>query len=218
MGNDTCCDLTTHKCRAAVYNWDEDEYLCPPLANAHCKKNSDCATNEFCLVMHNGFDCQKPNVGTCMDVNSIGYTDSSSSIPGIGKVVRRSNSPLTWWSAENWCKAQGMKLVDVREFGCYAAGTTLVIANSEVNRTQCCAEEQLCGSNRDWTNDSAYGETIRVIGQEFVTGQNIWTASSSGYTNSSNCTPVFFIGLRSQGSSVVSMERDASDSCYALCE
>lgn len=88
-----------------------------------CKSNKDCKTGEFCNLTNTDEDGSKPNAGTCM---LVGEMLGPHNVDGLGLVIK-STSKMTWWAAENWCKAQGKNLIDIADFGCYVDGV-LVIA------------------------------------------------------------------------------------------
>ena len=88
----------------------------------NCKSNKDCESMEgcengacFCNLGTEGDDwedwmCSRPNVGSCMALG--GKTD----IPtDDSKTFVLSEDAFTWWSAVNWCKAQGMQFVEDTE-------------------------------------------------------------------------------------------------------
>lgn len=86
------------------------ETVCEPSDS--CVKNSDCQNGEYCNLT--GSDCEKPSTGMCATVS--GKTD----ITVNGKTFRVSQKGMQWWAAENWCKAQGIRLASLEDLGCEA--------------------------------------------------------------------------------------------------
>ena len=157
---------------------------------AGCKSNKDCSTGQYCALKNEGdfdFPPHFPLSGTCTDIGT--YTDAT--IEGLGQ-VRASNNSLTWWSAENWCKAQGKNLIDMGKFECYYSETNDQILPGG-NADYCCAKNESC-SFEDWFNcwngsslKDECQETIKVFSPIVVNMQktfssfSFWTASD--YTN-----------------------------------
>ena len=113
----------------------------------NCKSNKDCSIGEFCNLTDTTWGDLKPDGGECtaIGVKDVDYNDVE--VEGLG-TVRMSATMLTWWAAENWCKAQGKELINISSFECYQTGTNnLMVANSEGG--SCCKGENAeCG---DWT-------------------------------------------------------------------
>ena len=171
-----------------------------------CKSNVDCLyLNDeehtyFCNLQNNtDQSCYYPTSGTCQSITSGDYTDAT--VDGLGD-VRKSNGKMTWWAADNWCKAQGMNLIDVTKFGCYQSGTTTLI-NTDREWGYCCASGQTCNSWSGYWN----GNTIITIKETIVNtryspvivnlrkafgGGLFWTASD--YQSTSSCG-AFYVGL-----------------------
>lgn len=154
-GSETCC--VDGKCRAGISPFNEDLYVCPPVDKKSCKSNKDCESGEFCNVMYSTWDDDLPTVGTCTDIGEkdVDYVDAE--IDGLG-MVRRSNAWLTWFAAENWCKAQGKNLISVEKFGCYLYQdeTTSILASEGLGMSgQCCQEGINCDPwNEKWNENN----------------------------------------------------------------
>ena len=82
-----------------------------------CTKNADCDDDYFCWFANNT-NCYSSSVGECKKVSD--YMPSSSTVAtttAAGKTWIRSTG-MNWWSAQNWCKAQGKKPVSRADIGC----------------------------------------------------------------------------------------------------
>ena len=180
-----------------------------------CKSNADCASlgeNYFCNLKNDtDGSCYYPTSGTCEQITTGHFTDAND-IPGLGN-VRRSTSTMTWWAADNWCKAQGMNLIDISQFGCYANGTTLVQEGSNYD-DGCCASGQTCSYDNTWYtngNKAKYSSTLKALESAFGHGYYFWTSSDS---NTDSCL-AFVVDLTSGVAS--NANRDANG-LFALCK
>ena len=150
-----------------------------------CKSNKDCldlGNDYYCKLT--GSSCGYPIKGVCTEIG----TPTTTNIDGLGSIVRSSNT-LQWWSAQNWCKAQGMNLIDVSEFECYRSGTTTkIIEDSTIG--YCCASEMACSDwSSEWTGGNIpdekaikYSSIFIALRKKFGTG-TFWTDSRVGYDN-----------------------------------
>jgi len=77
-----------------------------------CLSNADCCGEYFCWYPNNS-DCKEEGVGQCKKVSA--YNPISQTVNG--KTWIRSNV-MNWWSAQNWCEAQGKKPVNRADLGC----------------------------------------------------------------------------------------------------
>ena len=109
--NTGCCDTTLNKCKAWTHHYDKSKdkniFMCPE-DNKACKKNSDCESGEFCNIIATGWDCEKPDTGTCAP---IGEVNTHTYLNGTNKTFWTSPNNIQWWGGENWCKAQGKTLI-----------------------------------------------------------------------------------------------------------
>ncbi len=104
-----------------------------------CKENTDCAQGEFCKIISEndsspvGGECTPVGVGTNLQ------------IPGLVNIIKGPEN-VTWWSANNWCKAQGKSLIDISRFDCYQSGTENKLTEAQATEKQsgCCAKGQEC--------------------------------------------------------------------------
>ena len=163
-----------------------------------CVSNKDCAKVEGCedgacycsLTQEWSEQTGVSLVGDCLPIGS--YTD----VVGIANLgsVRFSNITMSsWWSAENWCRAQGMDLIDIADFNCYIGGTTnKIVKNSnpfDYGENFCCAEGKECGCwDEYWDNNTIkdgyedyvhehYSEAIISLKENFPEAR-FWTKSN----------------------------------------
>ena len=168
-----------------------------------CATNADCKDadgnvdkTKYCRITAS--DCYGANAtGTCTAIGS----KSVATIEGLGTVYR-SIFGMTWWSAKNWCEAQGKRLISADHLGCYRSdGTT---PHSGTSRGYCCAAGQAsCSSNK--TKQSAIMQALR---SEWSSGY-VWTNTSY-----SSCT-AFSVEL---GIGYVGTNARNYYAYYALCE
>ncbi len=73
-----------------------------------CTKNSDCDDGEFCLLASNqsGNDIL-PHFGNCEPIGAVSVSNGLLSTSEV--------TYWSWWSAENWCKAQGTRLAKIND-------------------------------------------------------------------------------------------------------
>ena len=140
-----------------------------------CKSNDDCDEDEFCNLT--GYDNTKPTSGTCQALNS----PDPVTVGGLGS-VRKSSSKMTWWAADQWCKAQGMNLIDVRRFGCYKTNTNDLVTEGSGYVGGCCAEGEECGLaiNLGWFQPgykNSFSIVLYNLEQEFGNSISLWTSS-----------------------------------------
>ena len=181
QGGDTCC--VNGKCRAGVYNANDDLFVCPEIDKIACKSNADCKVGEFCNITST--ECNDmPSLGTCTTLGE--YVEPEEEIIGLGK-VRGSTITLSWWGAENWCKAQGLRLISIEEFKCYDTGTnTLISELSTLNGSVCCAGNGTsCDAVDDWYLDDNKENYSVILYELYKTfgAQAFWTASRSTPVN-----------------------------------
>ena len=232
-GRDVCCnheptDYTDNKGKTFKVCWDE---------NTACKTNEDCATfgdDYYCDLRSS--DCHYPTSGTCQTIGG----STSATVVGLGNVIR-SNRVMSWWAADNWCKAQGKSLIPIEEFQVYvkesefsnAPASVLLTEGSEIGYGYGCAEGKKCGLwswspyNAMWSgntlNEEAgdadglykdrYSPVLISLREQFNTNEvRVWTASD--YSNTDSCR-AFFV----DSSSVPAYERNNWDFIFhVLCK
>lgn len=143
-------------------------YMNPPCQYtvSGCASNDDCESNEYCKLEgddedYEARDCY-PATGTCTPLGG----SSSANIVGIGTVLKSADS-INWWSANNWCKAQGKNLISLAQLGCYENGITLKEEHTNTASFYCCAEGHDCDEWGEYWN----GTNI-VNGYEQIVNDN----------------------------------------------
>lgn len=84
---------------------------CVSLHQTACLSNADCEEGSFCQV--EAIDCHTMTQGTCQKISALVKADK---VPYNKKYLTLSNQGMNWFSANNWCAAQGMKLVQLSDF------------------------------------------------------------------------------------------------------
>ena len=133
--------------------------------------SGNCATNADCKDADGNVDKTKYckiTAGNCYGANARGTCEklggkSEATIEGLGTVYR-SNSTMTWWSAKNWCEAQGKRLISVSDLQCDHL--------SEETYGYCCKDSGSCSSNI--TTQSAIMQALRRKWSEGL----VWTNTS----------------------------------------
>ncbi len=177
---------------------------CDECAEGYEIYDNDCV--EKCVTGY-----YRNSEGVCQQVTASDYIEAN--VTGLG-VVRRSKSSMTWWMANDWCKAQGMNLIDISKFECYRTGQTTLVIEGSAYAGGCCAKGQSCNYNENWyTNDNKlkYSNILRALVNAFGIGGYFWTASDYSSSNSS-----FAFGVHSEIGYVYYYSR-SSNNGYALC-
>jgi len=82
-----------------------------------CLSNADCCYGEFCWFS-NDSDCTDAGMGQCKKVSDFTpSTAEAATTTAAGKTWIRSYG-MNWWSAQNWCEAQGKNPVSRADLGC----------------------------------------------------------------------------------------------------
>ncbi len=185
-----CVDVTGEcttnaDCKDADGNVDETEY---------CKITASYAGSSVT-------SCYKNYSGTCTALGS----SSKATIAGLGTVYRSSSSAMNWWSARNWCEAQGKRLLDIsgNRLGCYQDDGTTPFGDKTTG--YCCAEGQAsCGSTA--SKQSAIMQKLRrAVGISYV-----WVDTSYNSCNA-------FLVYPKEGH-VDNFDRFGNYARYAVCE
>ena len=81
-----------------------------------CLSNTDCVSDtEFC-AFEETTSCADKGKGKCLLISDYGISDS------VDGFIYSTNN-MKWWSAQNWCLAQGRKPVTRADIGCDVSGT-----------------------------------------------------------------------------------------------
>ncbi len=163
-----CCDTKTMMCVSAYY--DGSNYHCQ-YDKIKCNKNSDCHTGQFCLVSGNS---NSPSVGRCTDVSEVGGYSIPSDANAFFKNLVRSQQRMNWWSANNWCQAQGKHLASLADLGivkpgsCYVKGTSSPCDYTDSTK---------------WTEANSY---YNALTSAFGNESYLWTSDSSSSSGASS--------------------------------
>ena len=181
--------------------------------SGNCATNADCKDadgnvdkTKYCKISatptYSHGSCFKNYTGTCTAIGS----KREATIEGLGTVYK-SNGYMTWWSARNWCEAQGKRLIDIsgNRLGCYRDDGTTPFGDKTTG--YCCAQGQAsCRSTA--SKQSAIMQALRrEWSPDFV-----WTNTTHRY----NSCLAFYVVL-SNGSLTYSYYRNDAFN-YALCE
>ena len=182
---------------------------------ATCTSNADCGgtgSGYYCLItysadanLNSSLDgtlnttetvCYRNLKGTCAVVSGQTRQTASkwSTLIKAGFPSTLIQGPkLNWWSANNWCLAQGKHLLDISEIECYRQGHSLI--NSGGTWAYCCKKGQTCGqSNWVWSGTTiADAEKVAKFSDKIVALRKayspsyFWTASSYANNSSNSC-------------------------------
>lgn len=126
-----------------------------------CTNNSNCEADEFC-AFENTTDCYSSGIGTCRKISDFGSKTITLSVDGSTQNWVRSTSKLKWWSAQNWCRAQGLTPARRSMIGC---GN--VLANGVLNSCDSTIMKEFKKYENDtyvWLEDFGSGCTAYIIG------------------------------------------------------
>ena len=154
-----------------------------------CATNADCTEpNTYCGI--SAYNCYGVGArGRCTALGS----KSEATIEGLGTVYK-SNDYMTWWSARNWCEAQGKRLISVSDLQC---------DHFEGTYGYCCKDSGSCSSNI--TTQSAIMQGLR----------NTWSSGSVWTNTSPNPCSAFYVNLKH--GLVPNTNRHADTSAITLC-
>ncbi|MBE6446616.1 MAG: hypothetical protein E7021_04360 [Alphaproteobacteria bacterium] len=141
---------------------DEDTGKCE---DDKCTDYTNCENNQYCE-----FDCgnSKPDSGTCKDISK--QTETT------GKYIASSGG-LSWWSAVDFCEANGMHLITASDLGCPDDQEGICCIEGfpshywENNQFNCPSENQIISytystfnpSNNFWTKSIPLWMTNRIF-------------------------------------------------------
>ncbi len=113
-GQEVCGETCCPEGQACSYNLEEG---CVPVTG-ECATNADCDEGEYCDIFSppgTGMGCMVFAEGTCLPLGD----KEEIVINGLGVLSKRSDSSiLYWWSANNWCQAQGKRLISLSDLRC----------------------------------------------------------------------------------------------------
>ncbi len=159
-----------------------------------CSSNADCDTqNEYCQIFSSTFSCSLPDAGTCTSVGTVNTVSGKTGAAATYNGYVYSSTPMTWWAANNWCKSQSKRLVNLSDLDL-----------SKPSGNYCLASE--C---QDATGNTMTSDKWQVLKDTFGSDLAFWTVDSY------NSCEAFEISLG--GSAIGDMSR-TDQSGYALCE
>ena len=168
-GQEVCGQTCCPENQMCSSDWDGGQCV---DVSGECKRNADCGDDEYCEISasyaSSETSCYKSYTGRCV---SKGDLPAGVAIEGLGTVYKSSDY-MTWWSARNWCEAQGKRLIDIsgNRLGCYKND-----GKTPFDKTMgyCCAEGRAnCGSTK--TRQSAIMQALRRKWD----GSSVWTDTS----------------------------------------
>jgi len=158
LNTDLCKDTSD----IAFYFGDTSGVCNEPDGDGPCTQNSDCCGGYFC-AFENPTGCIE-NVkgnGTCVFVED--FKPDTTSVNG--HIWVRSKKTMSWWSAQNWCTAQGKSPTSRTDLGC-----------SHVINDNYCTKSVTEANTGGISDGLAYeGSTLRAL------QDSGWSSSTSGW-------------------------------------
>jgi len=174
----------THCCTGTVKKGEGLNGADECFAITGCMSNSDCSSNEYCHL--SGTYSNYPDTGVCKPKGSY----NTASLSGLGTVIT-SNTQMSWWAANNWCKAQGRSLISMADLGCYHSKTDIVVGADDSIRSAYGYCHKANSQNYDcyggnWPDQCPrLSDQIRsVIKNSDLSYRNFWTSTSADSTDS----------------------------------
>ena len=130
-------DICTHDLNDVAFYFGDVSGVCNTDENEDtaCTQNSDCCGGTFCAFQNPG-ECERGD-GICLSVDVFGPETKTITVNGVQSEWLHStrkyeNKYITWWSAQNWCQAQGKQLAKRGDLGCghVSNGKTCTISTS----------------------------------------------------------------------------------------
>ena len=201
--------------------------VCPKpgiTSNTTCTSNADCGgtgSGWFCQIYYdkdinlNGSmnntntNCYKNLTGKCAVVKDKARISSEKwailTQAGFSATFLK-GQPLNWWSAKNWCLAQGKQLIDVAQIGCYHGNTLLQNGGSG---SSCCKAPGNGCSPTKWQTSIWNGNSVvpgqaeevakfsdKLVALRKVFGAvSFWSSSNYGIGTEGSCY-AFYIGAQ----------------------
>jgi len=179
-----------------------------------CMSNNDCSSNQYCHLT--GESCEYPDTGVCKSKGSY----STLNVSDLGTVLI-SDNPMTWWAADNWCKAQGRSLISMADLGCYYERSSDLLGTGEnFYKTwygPYSGEYDRCFKK----NSTEYSNQIISIWDSNYSWRNFWT--NANISASGTCYVYHFTGLtlagthRNRGSDPYD-DSGYGNNVYAMCK
>ena len=216
LANTTPCDFDGDGVNDSLCN--NGVCVDPNVTNgAECTTNADCGgvgSGYYCKITYtednlNGkldsvnTSCFKDLKGTCSVLpHEKRLTASEKSIlkkVGLDSALIILAPNLNWWSANNWCQAQGKRLLNMTEMECYHGADNTLIQPGQT-KDYCCKQGESCQQS-NWNARLWDGKNIlpgkekevakyadkMVALRKVIGGGHMWTASPYGNTSQNSC-------------------------------
>ena len=84
-----------------------------------CTQNSDCCGGDFCFFEKpRGCYDNDERIGICKEWSSFFYRTATTETNGEIKEWTVGNAVMPWYSAQNWCAAKGLSMINRESIGC----------------------------------------------------------------------------------------------------
>ena len=148
---------------------------CSEQTVTSCIANSDCDEGYYCKYTSGLTATSKENAtGQCIKI--------STHRAGSKNGYTWSNTGLDWFSAENFCDAQGKHMPTIDSFQCYRNGTSTVISAGSSGSGFCCKDDSGdCSSYWDDSTQRAAHFSSKIVAVKDTTGttNEYWTQSNA---------------------------------------
>ena len=194
----------------------------------YCKIDYDASTNLKGTLSNLNADCYQNLKGTCavITVPRLTLIQKSVLVKSGFKSTITECPYKNWWSAKNWCEAQGLHLIDVSEIDCYRASNSTLVEAGSTDMPFCCKQGQTCQQSSLDTSLWS-GKTVlagkeqevskfsdKLIGLRKAFGSTgFWTVSPFKNNSDNTCNAFIANSMHGLANTVVRY----SD-MYALCE
>ena len=113
----------------AFYFGDTSGVCNAPEGEGSCTSNGDCCGGEFCWFPNNS-DTWNAGLGTCKKLTNTNFLGETKTMSD-GNTWTRSEKGMNWWSARNWCEAQGLKSATRADIGCGSVRSGSVCSSTQ---------------------------------------------------------------------------------------
>ena len=114
---------------------------CDTEVSGDCTSNDDCGDDEFCNLT--GSAMNYPDYGECQELDN----PTPTTVGTLSNIIFSSFDMGSWWSAQNYCFAQGRTLLTISDFDCYRNGETLVDGTEMAQEVTCYPEGNTSHAN-----------------------------------------------------------------------
>ena len=92
-------------------------FSCSPEKFKGCTNNGQCDKGEYCAIIPESLDKANIATGNCTSLGTINTVSDKTGNAAVYNGWVYSDTDMNWWSATNWCKAQGKRLVSLSDLG-----------------------------------------------------------------------------------------------------